>query len=152
MICWWLGVLIAEISAGRLRIPLLNFSVISICGFIMMFFIRQNAVFYDLQIAFLFSAILSFLLCYSQKGINFSFLAFLKPIGDFSYSLYIIHFPILVFLSGLIMKLNQNKLPQHSYFIIGGIFICLTISYLAHFLVEIPFTGSKKIAGNKFLI
>lgn len=142
MICWWLGVLLAEIITGRLFIKLVHFSLFSAIGFAVLMLINRKDLFYDLQIAFLFAALLSFLLWYNKNGDKLSFLDKLKPIGDFSYSLYIIHFPILVFLSGIIIQTN-GKLPTHSFYVIGGSIVCILTSYIAHFIVEIPFLKQK---------
>jgi peptidoglycan/LPS O-acetylase OafA/YrhL len=151
MIYWWLGVLLAEISAGRLKVNLIIFSTASFIGFVVLSFC--NAIMHDLQTALLFSAVIGFLLWWNEKGLSLRFLELLKPLGDFSYTLYIIHFPILVFLSGMIMKFNHNQLPVHSFFILGGIIICLAISYLFHFFTETPFLTKKNyfLPRNDFL-
>lgn len=151
MICWWLGALLAEIVANRLNVKLMHFSGLMFIGFLLMFFLKGAAVLYDFQVALLFSTILGCLLWSNEKNISLKFLERLKPVGDFSYTLYIMHFPILVFLSGVIMKLHGNRLPIHSFFIFGGITICMVVAWLLHFLVEIPFTRSsnvKKAAEN----
>jgi peptidoglycan/LPS O-acetylase OafA/YrhL len=139
MITWWLGVLLAEIYSERLKIKLIQFFFVSCISFAILSFFNNNNALYDFKIAFLFSALLSLLLWLTKKGIRFSFLEKLKVVGDFSYTLYIIHCPILIFLSGMVMKYSNNKLPKHSFYVIGGIVICVLISYIAHFFVEIPF-------------
>ena len=143
MLSWWLGVLIAEVIAGRLKVSLKYFSIFSFLLYFLFAFVFKLEYCADLQIALLFSAIISLLLWFNSTGKRFYFLEKLKPFGDFSYTLYIIHFPIFVFASGLIMKYNNNTLPMNSYFIIIGIIVAIVISYIVHFLVEVPFTKSN---------
>ncbi len=139
MICWWLGVLLAESFADRILIKLPRFSILCTTGFLLLFLFPKNDRFHDLQISFLFSAILGYLLWLNENNKNLKLLEKLAPVGNFSYTLYIIHFPILVFLSGIVMKINGNKLPVNSFIVIAGIVFCVAIAYVFHFIVEIPF-------------
>ncbi|RYZ61299.1 MAG: acyltransferase [Chitinophagaceae bacterium] len=143
MICWWLGVILAEVATGRITMPMPVMAGLAILGFGVCFIISGDSRVTDLKTAFLFTAIIATLLAAARRGKSLKWLEKLKPLGDFSYTLYIIHFPILVLLSGLIMRYRSNSLPAHSYFIMLGIVICLAVAYVAHFLVERPFMKTK---------
>jgi peptidoglycan/LPS O-acetylase OafA/YrhL len=146
MICWWLGVLLAEVYTKRIPVKSTLLSLVAFLWFLFLFAFNTNSVVYDLQIAFLFTSILGIFLWLNDKNYNLNSLKRLKTLGDFSYTLYIIHFPILCFLSGAVMKNSASTLPKHSYFILTGSFVCVTISYLFHFIVEVPFTRKSKKA------
>ena len=59
--------------------------------------------------------------------------------GGFSYTLYVIHFPMLCFLSGYVMKTHDGRLPAHFQFVIAGILLAVAVAWLLHFIVEKPF-------------
>lgn len=61
------------------------------------------------------------------------------------YTLYVIHFPVLVLPSGWLMAQNlKGSLPAHFGWALAGIFASLGIAYALHFLVEKPFLGRAK--------
>jgi peptidoglycan/LPS O-acetylase OafA/YrhL len=143
IISWWAGVILAEVYTKRIGLGLLNFTVITLIGFFLLPFLPIYSDLYDFRIALLLTAIISCLLFFKTKNISFKLIENFKFFGDFSYTLYIIHFPILVFISGIVLKYNQNQLPMHSYFVFLGIIVCLVLAYLTHFLVELPFMKPK---------
>lgn len=143
IISWWAGVLLAEVYTKRIGIGLLNFALISTLGFFLLPFLPIYSNLYDFRIALLLTALISYILFFQTKNISFKLIENFKFFGDFSYTLYIIHFPILVFISGMVLKFNQNQLPKHSFFVFLGIFASLVIAYLTHFLVELPFMKPK---------
>ena len=143
MLCWWLGVIIAEVYIGRMKISLLQLTGLFLAGCFMLVLAKDNKL-SDLRTTLFFSGILSFLLWYNNKGFSLKFIERLKPLGDFSYTLYIIHFPILVFLSGIVLKINNNSFPRHFGFVFLAIAVCLITAYLLHFIVEVPFAKPLK--------
>ena len=143
IISWWAGVLLAEVYSKRIGIGLLNFAMINILGFFLLPFLPIYSDLYDFRIALLLTALISCILYFQSKNISFKLIENFKFFGDFSYTLYIIHFPILVFISGLVLKFNQNQLPKHSFFVFLGIIVSLGVAYLTHFLVELPFMKPK---------
>ena len=68
----------------------------------------------------------------------------LQPLSDFSYTLYVIHMPVLVLLSGWLQHRFSGALPMHLAYVYSGIFICLLIAWLCHFIVEVPFIKRSK--------
>lgn len=143
MLAWWLGVLLAEIFMGRINLP---FKYVIPACLALSFGLAFKPIFHDLSIALLFSAILSLFLLLTERGNRLRLLVGLKPIGDISYTLYITHFPILVFCSSLLMKHNNGMLPTKSFFIIPGVAICLIAAYCFSFITERPFV--RKNAGK----
>jgi peptidoglycan/LPS O-acetylase OafA/YrhL len=143
MITWWLGVLLAEVYAQRIRV---NFRYLSIAALIILAipFLHLSDVLHDSCIAIFFFGLISFFLSISHKNIIIVLLEKLKKVGEFSYTLYIIHFPILVFISGWIMQKHGNVLPNHFLYVFIGILITIVLAYITHFVTEVPFTRSRK--------
>lgn len=143
LICWWLGVVLAEVSTKRLNFNLIGFAAFTLVSCGLCYLLPQNSQNIDLRVGLLFTAILALLLWMNQKRTSMKLLTMLKPLGDFSYTLYIIHFPILVLMSGILSKYLGGSLPTHSYYIFVGIAVCIFVAYMVHFIVEVPFIKSK---------
>jgi peptidoglycan/LPS O-acetylase OafA/YrhL len=150
MLTWWLGVLLAEVYAKRIHVKFAYLSCASAFIFLTPFFDSSN-VFYSVWVAIFFFGLISFFLSLSHKNKLIKLLERLKVTGDFSYSLYITHFPILVFVSGWLMQKNGNVLPIHFLYVFAGIIITIIFAYFIHFVSEIPFIsgGKKKISTSK---
>jgi peptidoglycan/LPS O-acetylase OafA/YrhL len=67
----------------------------------------------------------------------------LKPLGDCSYTLYLIHVTIFTFISGAIIAQN-GALPKHHFYVLGGSIFIPILAYYLHFLIEKPFTKASK--------
>ncbi len=143
MLSWWLGCLLADIYTGRIK---LGFAYTS--PFVLLLLILPvidiNPGFSDLYWAIGFSGLISSLFLLKNENILVVLITKLKWLGDMSYTLYVIHFPILVFISGWLMSRNQQGfLPDHFGFVLLGITATMLLGYFSHFLVEKPFITRK---------
>jgi peptidoglycan/LPS O-acetylase OafA/YrhL len=150
MITWWLGVILAEVYAKRITIKFKYLSFATACILLAPFF-GVSSLFYSVCLAGFFLGLISLFLSLSVRNKVIMLLKRLKIIGDFSYTLYIMHFPILVFMSGWVMQKNRNVLPIHFLYVFAGITITMIFAYFIHFISEVPFISVKKKkvpAGN----
>jgi peptidoglycan/LPS O-acetylase OafA/YrhL len=145
MLAWWFGVLLADIYTGRLRCSFATLSPLSLLLFALPFAAADTLV-KDILWGMGFSGLIS--LCFVMQkrgGVMIDILERLKPLGDMSYTLYVIHFPLLVLMSGFVSSLSQSgHLPAHLGWVIPGICVCVLLAYLAHWLVEVPFVRRGK--------
>ena len=142
---WWLGALLAEIYVGRLKIryhrlmPLM-FILLPLLVLIPPFSSVLNYYVRDVLWGVGFMGLLAWLLNLNQRGRSLKFLERLKPLGDMSYTLYITHFPIMIFIgTWLVATSPTHALPISFEWIIVGCAICLIVAWLLHFIVEKPF-------------
>ena len=140
---WWFGALLADVYAGRIKVPFLALSPLvlllpvhgrpaqrppdhSLAGD------RPGPGLHRLDLP---SASPS-----SNAAWRLRALKALKPLGDMSYTLYLIHMPICVFLSGWIMSRSRRPPPAR---LAMGCFAAtllgvLPLAWLAHLLVKPP--------------
>jgi peptidoglycan/LPS O-acetylase OafA/YrhL len=143
MIVWWLGALLARrfVAGGSVRYTTLRWLTLAL---VVIPFWRGMPPTRDIVVGVGFVGLLS--ACFSQlEGVRASrwltLLARARPLGTMSYTLYVLHFPILVFISGCLMKRSGGPLPAHFGWAAAGILLSLAAAYAAHFAVERPFTS-----------
>ena len=80
------------------------------------------------------------------KNILNKFVGYFRWVSPFSYTLYIIHFPIQSFIVSIYMRYYQQKLPHNFYLAFIGILVSFFVAYASHFFIE------KKVVqkANKF--
>jgi peptidoglycan/LPS O-acetylase OafA/YrhL len=144
MITWWMGVILAEIYCNRIKLKLqvASFPLATI----LLYFVPSQfaSVWNDLIMGFFFFGLLALLLSMKENNQIKTLLGKLKILGDFSYTLYITHFPILVFFAGWVFLKNGNDQPTHFGYVLAGILITIGISYLLHFVTEVPFISKRE--------
>ncbi len=160
LLTWWMGALLAEIYAGRLRVRWSGLAPLALLLPALPVVLPRIAsrlpavasgwgadTLYGLGFMGLFA------LCFAlrERGWSLSWLGSLRPLGDMSYTLYVIHMPVLVLLSGWLMAASTNAgtgglLPRHfGWFFVGAV-VCLLVAWAAHFVVERPFVRRKPSA------
>ena len=151
MLAWWFGVLLADIYVGRYKLPLwkiapASFLLIALAPLTILAPPQLPAlqVVEDTLWALAFAGVVAGLMAWKNRGGSLSLLERLKPLGDMSYTLYVIHFPILIFISGWLMSRSPTQaLPENTGWVFVGMGICLGTAYLAHFFTETPFIRSR---------
>jgi peptidoglycan/LPS O-acetylase OafA/YrhL len=141
---WFLGTFLADIYTRRLSIDFkfLSFFLFLIPLAIVFSNTIVNDFVKDLIWVMGFLGLLNVCFFFQQKGVSFTYFNKLKWLGNCSYTIYIIHFPILVFMNGIILNF-YGKMPQNQIFIYLSVLIILGISYLVHLLVEKPFIRKR---------
>ncbi|MBY0436485.1 MAG: acyltransferase [Cyclobacteriaceae bacterium] len=142
LICWWLGALLADVYSSRIKLRLQHLAFLMISIIVVPFI--SNSIVYDFLVSLSFFGVLALLLSLKPSNKILTTLSWWGGIGKFSYTIYIIHFPILVFISAWIME-TSGALPIHSGFVILGILAVIIISYALSLVVEQPFLKRKSV-------
>src|ERR1039458_2606222 len=143
MLAWWLGALLADIFAGRLKWRWHWVALVAgLAGALTM---RCAGQMHDIGMGVFFSALLAFGFLLKEHKISLTWIERLKPLGDMSYTLYVTHFPILVLASGWLMsRTPTGLLPHHFGWVFAGIAVTMLIAYGLHFIVERPFLSRAR--------
>lgn len=143
LLSWWLGALLADLYIGRFSLRFAFLTPLIVLLPLAHRLGRGSTIIVDTLMAFGFVGVLALCFHLSTTGKSLKLLEKLKPMGDFSYSLYVLHCPIFVLLSGFLMAHNQGNLPAHFGWAFLAVFVAVGVAYLAHLMVEKPFTRKK---------
>ena len=141
---WWCGVLLADVYAGRIRIQF-KWLCPLILSIGVVFFHKAPEVIRTLGAAMGFCGVIAFGFYLQQKNVRLTLLNKLSILGDFSYTLYVTHWPIVVFLTALWATRVSGKFSLSAP--VGFVAITLMpigFAYLLHLLVEKPFSRQSK--------
>lgn|GEM_PF-305740 len=157
LLTWWFGALLAEVFVGRIKVrwswlaplalllPALPLLLPRLKAHWPVAFSGWGA---DTLYGLGFSGLLALCFLVRERGWHLRFLERLEPLGAMSYTLYIVHLPLLVFMSGWLMARSPDwstggSLPRHFWWFFAGSAVCLFIAWCAHFFVERPFVRKK---------
>ena len=142
MIVWWLGGLLAERFAGRLtvRYEWVAWLVLAPLALRLGPWILRWS---DLVMGVAFCGLIAFCLALQERGWPLAGLGRLQPLGEMSYTLYVVHFPILTFVSGWLLKHGGGVLPEHFGWVGLSIAFCLAFAWALHFVTERPFVRAS---------
>ena len=131
MASWALGCLLAEVYLHRIKIQLYQFIV----GLCILFILNlwHPSFGSDFIVAIAFTILISVCLIYSS--IVNKFLKF-KYLGDISYTLYVIHFPLLLVILSINLNLNNGFLPSHFFYLLIGIVLSLALAFMVSPFLE----------------
>jgi peptidoglycan/LPS O-acetylase OafA/YrhL len=149
MLCWSLGCLLADVYRMSKKGTLLLFSLLTFIAYCMLylFSLPFNT---DLRTALLFASFMSLSLYYAHWFSKYNILSWL---GNLSYTLYIIHFPILLLYSSILMNHNEGLLPRHFWHVILGVILSLMLAYPVSRIMEYKIPGilKKKLKNNSVI-
>lgn len=149
-VIWWMGASLVEIwrnRAGSTRrvYAVLPYLVVMLpAGFLMQG--KDSDTLYamaNFAFGLGFMGLIAGLLRLKHQNIFIRFLEWIKPLGDCSYTLYLVHFTIFVFASGWLMARGGGFLPTHHFWVIGGSAFSVVLAYALHFFTEKPFISQK---------
>lgn len=142
---WYFGVIAADLYMNRIKgfksITILLAYIIIVLGIGVRII---GAGMSDYFVALFFTGVMYLSLHFYKRLYYFQLL---QPLSDCSYTLYVVHVPIIVLLSGWLQQRLGGALPIHFGYVFLGIVICLAFAWAAHFLVEKPFVR-KKVENN----
>ena len=147
LLCWSLGALLADVLLER--ISLHWFIVPLVICLIELCIKGDSPVIIDTLTGFVFTALLFALLKFKVLFSLHRVFDWFNLLGDYSYTLYVIHLPILVMINGIVLNLTGNKMPQNFYIMFISIAFVLAVAYLVHFFTEIPFRRKIVARVNK---
>lgn len=141
---WWLGALLADVYTGRLKLRFSRIAWLSLLFLVLPFLVAPlveiDGSVQDLLWAFGFTGLIAACLAWQNSGRSLAYLERLHFLGNISYSLYVIHFPLLALMGGWLMsQAPDHTLPQDFTWIVIGSAVCIVAAYLAHRFVERPF-------------
>lgn len=139
---WYLGVIAADWYLGRLGGSKTKTALVIFLALVFSAATRLIgfAAMRDYYLAACFTAIVYGCLHYYRY---LGRLQLLQPLSDFSYTLYVIHLPMLVFMSGWLQHTQAGALPVHFGYVYAGTGICLLTAWLCQYVVERPFTRKR---------
>ena len=142
LITWFLGVMLAETYFKRIRFDFLYLSPLLLILPILIFTNgKYNSFLEDFGWALVFMSIIGFVLWLNQRKKMPSIIKKYKELGAFSFTLYVIHIPILILLRTIMFK-NLGAASYTFVYVFVGIIVSLISAYAIHFLVEKPFLKS----------
>ncbi len=144
---WWIGAVIADIITGRINVRIAPFSLFVLVFPVLIIFRKAifNQVAEDTLWAVGFGGLVLSLFYLRNNYSELRILSKFKWLGDCSYTLYVTHFPILVFLNGAILTATGNIMPRHFYFVFSGIILTTGFAWGSHFFVEKPFISTPTL-------
>mgnify|MGYP002359740683 FL=1 len=141
-LAWYVGLVLADIYLKRYSRKVMIASIASIVstiGFLLVF--QAQNITKDLALAVLMALLIYVALIYSYK---IDFFKRFRVLGDFSYTLYVIHYPILTLFAGFIIHTNNGNRPAGFGYMSIGISVCLVLAWLIHLFVEKPFVKKSQ--------
>jgi peptidoglycan/LPS O-acetylase OafA/YrhL len=132
-----LGAFIADVLTYRIHLNLKKFYYLTLFPLLPILVNVDSELMRDYCVAIGFVGLIAFML---KSSIQFTVLEgrLFSFFSRISYSLYIIHFPILVLFSAFLFEMFGGQLPQSQFFIFFGLIICVVVSYLVYYFVERP--------------
>ncbi len=112
MIIWWFGVLLAEVYIGRIKISFINLSYLVILAPFALIFVREQ-LYSDLIWGLGFVGIISYLMHQEDSNIFRKYVKAMGVIGGCSYTIYLIHLPIVSFIHAFLIQGNAKRLPEN---------------------------------------
>ncbi len=139
-IAWYIGVLLADFlmyKTVNIKAPIGYLAVILAVSCLRYY----NGIGKDIALAIGIVVFLYFVLTTNK----FSYLGKLHKLGGFSYTLYVVHLPLICLLSGYVMHTSGGTLPMHSFYVICGIIVALPFAWALHLITEKPFVTKHKV-------
>ncbi|KIA95117.1 hypothetical protein OC25_07195 [Pedobacter kyungheensis] len=134
---WLLGAIMATVYQQNAR--LFNYiPILIVCCLAYPFIVRINSNYPWLDLCFgLITTGFIALIIKKNNSLLARALSYLAWLGTFSYSLYLLHFPILLLFKGLAIHYNKNReLPYHLWYVTGSIMAIIPIVYLIYYYSE----------------
>jgi peptidoglycan/LPS O-acetylase OafA/YrhL len=151
LLAWWMGALLAEVVVGRIKVKLWKVGLVSLLllplaptPFIT---VRLPQTIQDVLWAAAFAGVIAALLAWQRRGGSLRPLERIGVLGDMSYTLYVTHYPIIIFLAGWYVHQFGTR-PITTEWVFLGTVLCLLVGWAAHYLVERPFLGRRPISSQ----